>query len=179
MGIVGTIVLVLAIFSQLQQQGIVAKTPITSSVLPQGKFYEVVKVVDGDTLSVAMDGGVEKVRLIGVNTPETVDPRREVQCFGKEASERMKELVSGKIVALEYDESQGTRDTYGRLLAYVYLEDRVMVNRKLIAEGYAYEYTYLHPYEYQKEFRDLQRLAKSSQRGLWAESTCGGKTFSQ
>jgi micrococcal nuclease len=114
------------------------------------------------------------VRLIGINTPETVDPRRPVECFGKEASNRMKELAKGEIVKLEYDETQSTRDAYGRLLAYVYLEDGEMLNRKMIAEGYAYEYTYMLPYRYQKEFRELQTLAKTSKRGLWSDETCSG-----
>ena len=107
-------------------------------------------------------------------TPETVDPRRQVECYGKEASQRMKEIANGKLVRLEYDESQSTRDAYGRLLAYIYLEDGQMLNRKMIAEGYAYEYTYLTPYRYQKEFRQLQTLAQGAKRGLWADDTCNG-----
>jgi micrococcal nuclease len=121
-----------------------------------------------------MNGADEKVRLIGINTPETVDPRVPVQCFGKEAGERMKELADGKIVRLEYDETQNTRDIYSRLLAYVYLEDGEMLNRKMLAEGYAYEYSYMLPYKYQNEFRDHQSFAKSTSRGLWAPDTCNG-----
>jgi micrococcal nuclease len=145
-----------------------------------GVFYKVSKVTDGDTIHVIIAGQDETVRLIGINTPETVDPRRAVECFGKEASDRMKELAKGQIVRLEYDDTQSLRDTYGRLLAYVYLEDGQMINRKMIAEGYAYEYTYMTPYKYQKEFRQLQTLAQSAKRGLWAPSTCdGNKTFPQ
>ena len=145
-----------------------------------GTFYQVDRVVDGDTIKIDMNGQIESVRLIGINTPETVDPRRPVECFGKEASDRMKDLASGKIVRLEYDASQNYRDTYNRILAYVYLEDGQMLNRKMIAEGYAYEYTYMTPYLYQAEFRRLQQLAKSSGRGLWSEESCGGeKAFSQ
>jgi micrococcal nuclease len=139
-----------------------------------GVYYKVTKVTDGDTIHIDMDGRNETVRLIGINTPETVDPRRPVECFGKEASARMKDLAGGQIVRLEYDESQNTRDTYGRLLAYVYLEDGQMLNRKMVAEGYAYEYTYMLPYRYQKEFRQLQTLARTSERGLWAPNTCAG-----
>jgi micrococcal nuclease len=145
-----------------------------------GTFYYVDRVVDGDTIKVKINDTVETVRLIGINTPETVDPRRTVECFGKEASSRMKELLDGEIVRLEYDASQNYRDTYDRILAYVYLEDGQMVNRKMIAEGYAYEYTYMTPYLYQDEFRKLQQLAKSSGRGLWSENTCNGeKKFPQ
>lgn len=140
-----------------------------------GTYYNVTKVTDGDTIHIDMDGTDEKIRLIGINTPETVDPRTAVQCFGKEASDRMKELAEGKVVRLEYDDSQGMRDTYGRLLAYVYLEDGQMLNRKMVADGYAYEYTYMTPYKYQSEFRQLQNLARSSGRGLWSSETCNGK----
>ena len=145
-----------------------------------GVYYNVTKITDGDTIHVMIDGTDEIVRLIGINTPETVDPRRTVECFGKEASERMKEIAHGKIVRLEYDETQALRDTYGRLLAYVYLEDGQMINRKMVAEGYAYEYTYMTPYRYQREFRELQSLAQSADRGLWSKSTCdGSKKFIQ
>lgn len=138
------------------------------------KYYTVTKVTDGDTIHINMNGIDEKVRLIGINTPETVDPRTTVQCFGKEASDRMKSLANGKIVSLEFDDSQNYRDSYGRLLAYVYLEDGQMLNRKMIADGYAYEYTYMTPYKYQKEFRELQTFARTSGRGLWAKDTCNG-----
>jgi micrococcal nuclease len=141
---------------------------------PVQKEAKVIKVTDGDTLHVLLDGVDEKVRLLGINTPETVDPRTPVQCFGKEASNRMKELAGGKMVKLEFDETQSTRDAYNRLLAYVYLDDGEMLNRKMIAEGYAYEYTYMTPYKYQQEFRQLQVLAKGSNRGLWSANTCGG-----
>ncbi len=140
-----------------------------------GTYYTVTKVTDGDTLHVDIDGVDERVSLIGINTPETVDPRTEVQCFGKEASERMKELADGELVSLEYDDSQSMRDTYGRLLAYVYLEAGQMLNRKMVADGYAYEYTYLTPYVYQSEFRELQNLARTSGRGLWNQTSCDGK----
>lgn len=146
-----------------------AKGGVPSTI---GTYYKVTKVTDGDTLHILIDGVDERVRLIGINTPETVDPRREVQCFGKEASERMEELAGGEIVRLEYDDSQGFRDTYGRILAYVYLEDGQMINRKMVAEGYAYEYTYLTPYMYQSEFRELQHIARNSGRGLWAANVC-------
>lgn len=139
-----------------------------------GTYYRVTKVTDGDTLHVDMEGTDEKVRLIGINTPETVDPRKEVQCFGTEASAFMKDLADDKLVKLEYDDSQGMRDSYGRVLAYVYLEDGQMLNRKMIAEGYAYEYTYMKPYKYQIEFRELQTLARISGRGLWNPETCNG-----
>jgi micrococcal nuclease len=146
---------------------------LTSTTKLVGEKYEVQKVVDGDTLTILYNNVPTKVRLIGINTPETVDPRRPVECFGKEASDRMKSLAGGKSVYLETDDTQGVYDKYGRLLAYVYTEDGQMLNRKMIAEGYAYEYTYLHPYRYQKEFKEYQAFAKNSKQGLWADSACG------
>lgn len=139
-----------------------------------GTYYKVIKVTDGDTLHVDIDGRDERVRLIGINTPETVDPRIDAECFGKEAKNRMEDIADGELVRLEYDETQNSRDVYNRILAYVYLEDGQMLNRKMVAEGYAYEYTYLTPYIYQKEFRELQTLARTSSRGLWSADTCNG-----
>lgn len=163
-----------AFIYEVQNSGIVDLELPNTTPNTVGVYYKVTKVTDGDTIHIDMDGRDEVVRFIGINTPETVDPRRTVECFGKEASSRMKELAGGKIVRLEYDESQNTRDTYNRLLAYVYLEDNQMLNRKMIAEGYAYEYTYLTPYKYQKEFRDLQAFARNNERGLWSPSSCNG-----
>jgi micrococcal nuclease len=149
--------------------------PVNVDGVPADTFFEVAKVVDGDTLHIRMGGEDVKVRLIGINTPETVDPRRKVECFGKEASSFMKSLAEGESVRIETDPTQGTYDSYRRMLAYVYLKDGQMLNRKMIAEGYAYEYTYMTPYKYQTEFRRVQNLAKQSERGLWAQNTCGGK----
>lgn len=174
LGFFGLFVLVLSLLYQYQDWGILNLNLPTKTPNTVGTFYEVTRVVDGDTIHIKMNGNDETVRFIGINTPETVDPRTPVQCFGKEASNRMKELADGKIVKLEYDDSQSVRDIYGRLLAYVYLEDGEMLNRKMIAEGYAYEYTYMTPYKYQKEFRDLQNLARMSGRGLWSQDTCNG-----
>lgn len=164
----------LAVVYEVHTSGIVNLGLATTTPNTVGIYYNVTKVTDGDTIHIMMDGQDEKVRLIGINTPETVDPRKAVECFGKEASTRMKEIAENKIVRLEYDDSQSLRDAYGRILAYVYLEDEQMLNRKMVAEGYAYEYTYLTPYRYQKEFRNLQRLAQSAKRGLWSENTCNG-----
>ncbi len=177
---IGIIIVIIAGLFELNPADDISLGLATTTPNTVGIYYKVSKITDGDTLHVIIEGQDETVRLIGINTPETVDPRRTVECFGKEASERMKEIAKGKIVRLEYDQSQSLRDTYGRLLAYVYLEDGQMVNRKMIAEGYAYEYTYLAPYMYQSEFRQLQSLAQSAKRGLWAEDTCNGtKEFSQ
>ena len=132
----------------------------------------VTKVTDGDTIEVNIKDVIEKVRLIGVDTPETVDPRKPVQCFGKEASNKTTELLLGKKVQLEEDTTQGDRDKYGRLLRYVLLEDGTNVNKLLIQDGYAYEYTYNLPYKYQSEFKKAQVYASDKKQGLWADNVC-------
>jgi len=141
----------------------------------QNIFYPVTKVVDGDTLSINLDGTNTTIRLIGIDTPETVDPRKPVQCFGVEASNKAKELLVGKKVRLEMDSSQGNYDKYNRLLAYVYLEDGTLINKKLIQDGYGHEYTYNTPYKYQAEFKKAEQYAQSNKLGLWAPGVCEEK----
>lgn len=138
--------------------------------------YDVVKVIDGDTIDVSINGQTSRLRLIGIDTPETVDPRKPVQCFGKESSDKAKELLEGKKVRLESDDSQDNRDKYDRLLRYVYLEDGTMYNKLIITEGYAHEYTYNLPYKYQAEFKQAQKDAEQAGKGLWSSSTCSGDT---
>jgi micrococcal nuclease len=137
--------------------------------------YQVVKVIDGDTLDVSIGGKTERIRLIGINTPETVDPRKEVECFGVEASNKSKTLLTGKQVSLESDGSQGDRDKYDRLLRYVFLEDGANFNLRMIREGYAYEYTYDLPYKYQLAFKEAQKQAMEAKAGLWGD-ICQTKT---
>ncbi len=134
--------------------------------------YEVTRVVDGDTIKVNMKGTIETIRLIGVDTPETVDPRKPVECFGIEASKKMRELLHGQKVILKNDPSQADKDKYRRLLRYVFLADGTHINKTLIEEGFAYEYTYDEPYEYQSEFKKAQQEAQRDKRGLWADDAC-------
>ena len=134
----------------------------------ENKTYKVVSVVDGDTIKIEYQGATESVRLIGIDTPETVHPSEPVGCFGKEASDKMKELVSGKSVKIMFDNSQGVQDKYGRLLLYIWVGD-IFVNETMIEQGYAYEYTYSTPYIYQSEFKAAQESAKSLEKGLWGD----------
>lgn len=134
----------------------------------------VTKVVDGDTLTVRIGTTNVTVRLIGIDTPEVVDPRKPVQCFGREASTYMQSLVGGAPIYLEADATQGDRDKYNRLLRYVWLADGTHVNDRMIRDGYAFEYTYAIPYHYQTLFREAQRVAKTAQGGLWSPETCNG-----
>lgn len=144
----------------------------TSSSASNSTLYAVTKVVDGDTFRVSINGKEETVRLIGMNTPESVDPRKPVECFGLQASNKAKNLLAGKKVSLEADPTQGERDKYSRLLRYAYLETGTSFNKLMISEGYAYEYTYGTPYKYQKEYKQAQAEAKAAKRGLWAENAC-------
>ncbi len=134
-------------------------------------LYRVVKVIDGDTVTIERDGAQETIRLIGIDTPETNDTRTGVQCFGKEATTKLKSVI-GDQVSIETDASQGERDKYKRLLAYIYNEEGTMLNKYLIAQGYAYEYTYDEPYKYVKEFKAAEADAKKNKRGLWAPNAC-------
>ena len=129
-----------------------------------GALRTVVRTVDGDT--VVLDGN-EKVRLIGVNAPESVDPRRPVQWYGKEAAAHTRGMLQGKRVRLEHDVER--KDRYGRTLAYLWLEDGTFVNLRLVAEGYATAYRYPPNVRHAERFRDAERLAREAGRGLWSD----------
>jgi micrococcal nuclease len=142
----------------------------------QTNLVKVVSVVDGDTIKVSINGTTKTVRLIGIDTPETVDPRKPVQCFGKEASDKAKATLLNKMVRLESDPTQGDLDKYQRLLKYVFLEDGTFFNKFVIEQGYAHEYTYEIPYKYQSEFKAAEKTAREAQLGLWNPGTCNGTT---
>ncbi len=151
--------------------GIKASRPMNA----EGPFV-VTSVTDGDTIRVDIDGQSTRVRLIGIDTPEVNDPRKPVQCFGREASRRARELMDGTQVWLEYDPSQSRRDRYGRTLAYVWLADAVLVNEEMVNEGFAHEYTYGAPYKYRDIFRIAEQAARAAERGLWSPATCAGES---
>ena len=115
------------------------------------------RVVDGDTIHVNANGQRLKIRMIGLDTPESVDPRKPVQCFALEASAQAKTILGGQPVYLETDPSQDTVDKYGRTLAYVWTASGRLFNLDMIADGYAHEYTYDLPYRYQQDFRAAER----------------------
>jgi micrococcal nuclease len=147
-------------------------SPAATVIPPTGEQAQVTRVVDGDTIEVLMGGATHKVRYIGIDTPETVDPRRPVECFGHEASERNRQLVEGRTVELEKDISE--TDQYGRLLRYVWVEGE-MVNATLVREGYAVASTYPPDVKYQELFLNLQREARDAGRGLWGPA-CNAST---
>jgi micrococcal nuclease len=132
------------------------------------------RVVDGDTVKVTIDGEQVSVRLIGINTPETVKPGSPVECFGPEASDFAKDLLDGQPIVLELDDTQGYYDRYDRVLAYVWrvLPDGTLrlFNEEAVAGGYAYERQYTDdPYAWQPEFAAAQLNARQSGAGLWSE----------
>jgi len=139
---------------------------LIGSLLSAQDFCLCTRVIDGDTIIVEIDGKQERVRLIGVDTPETVHPSKPVEYFGKEASEFTKRMVEGKKVRLEFDWQK--RDKYGRLLAYVYLPDGTFLNAEIIKQGYGFAYTRF-PFKYLEEFRQYEREARENSRGLWGK----------
>lgn len=130
-------------------------------------MYRVASVSDGDTIKVEIVGKTETVRLIGIDTPETNDPRTEVQCFGAVASNKAKELLDSNLVRLEADGQSDDRDRYGRLLRYVYLENGTHINQYMVENGYAFAYT-LFPNSKLENFRQWESEARANNRGLWS-----------
>ena len=130
-------------------------------------LYDVVRVVDGDTLIINIDGIDERVRLIGVDTPESVHPDEERNSsLGVIASEFTKSMLEGSSVAIEMDVQE--RDQYGRLLAYIYV-DGIMFNKILLYEGMAQMTTCPPNVKYVEEFEQIQREAIETGRGFWSE----------
>ena len=133
----------------------------------------VVRVVDGDTVRVLLQGQREdvSVRLIGIDTPETVAPGRPVECFGPQASEFARQVLDGATVLLELDPSQGETDRFGRLLAYVWLQtdpqSLTQFNLAAVRAGFARQVQFAAPYAWQDEFESAESQARADATGLW------------
>lgn len=131
----------------------------------------VVRVIDGDTLVARLDSepGEWTIRMLGINTPETVDPRKPVECFGKEASEKLKSLLSpDSRIRLVSDPKADERDKYDRLLRNVFLTDKTDVNALMVRDGFAYAYlSFPLNADRKKELKELETQAKQGGRGLW------------
>ena len=133
---------------------------------------KVEEVIDWDTIRVRLNGQSQKIRLIWVDAPESYDTRfGYTECFWQASSKYLSNLLSNKNIWVEYDITQWRYDSYDRILAYVYYNWE-NINKKIIADWYAWEYTYNLPYKYQKEFKDAQSSARKSNKWLWNESTC-------
>ena len=156
-----------------------SKVESAQDIKREGELYKVISITDGDTIKVSINGKTETIRFIGMDTPETKDPRKPVQCFGKEASSKMQSFAQSKMVRLKSDNSQGDRDKYNRLLRYVYLEDGRNIAYEMIRGGYAHEYTYNTPYEYQVQFKAAEKYVMNQGDGLWSKNTCNGDTDQQ
>ncbi len=137
-----------------------------AGTIPAGS-YRVVDFSDGDTISVDMNGKTERIRMIGVDTPETHDPRKAVECFGQAASEFTKNLIGTGTVRLEADSLSTNRDRYDRLLRYVYTSDNKLVEAEIIKEGYGFAYTSF-PFSKLDEFRRYEKEAREQNKGLWS-----------
>lgn len=132
----------------------------------QPGLYRVSRFVDGDTITVDMNGQVQKVRFIGVDTPETHKPNTPVQCYGPQAAAFTKNTIGHHRVRLESDPLSTDRDRYNRLLRYVYLPDGTNVDESLIQNGYGFYYPYF-PFSKSKQFAGAEQAAMSTHKGLW------------
>lgn len=139
--------------------------------------FQVKYVSDGDTIGVDMAGKTTTIRMIGIDTPEVKDPRKPVQCFGREASQHAHELLDNAQVWLEYDPAVDRKDRYDRTLAYVWLDQSTLINQAMLSEGFAHEYTYDNiAYKYQAAFKSSEQAAEDTGKGLWNPDTCAGDT---
>ncbi len=132
----------------------------------QPGLYSVTHFLDGDTIAVSMNGKEEKVRFVGVDTPETHKPNTPVQCYGPAASAYTKTVIGNQKVRLVSDSLSTDRDRYNRLLRYVYLPDGTNLNEKLIQTGHGFYYPYF-PFTKSKQFSDDQTKAMAAHLGLW------------
>jgi micrococcal nuclease len=148
---------------------------VDQGLAPKGRTVAglpVIRVVDGDTLHVSMRGQEVTVRLIGINSPESVKPDSPIECYGPESSDYAKAALTGQTVTLEFDSSQGRTDQYGRTLAYVWLElpggGRSLFNLLAVRSGNARERQYGRvPYAWKSAFRSAQQHAQGADAGLW------------
>jgi micrococcal nuclease len=128
---------------------------------------KVVRVVDGDTVVVRYEGREERIRLIGVDTPETVHPNKPVEAYGEEAKEYTKKKLEEKDIQIEFDVKE--RDRYGRLLGYIWV-DGLLFNDELLKMGYAKVATFPPNVKYVETFKETERNAREKQVGLWGET---------
>lgn len=135
----------------------------------QPGLYAIDHYIDGDTIAVNMNGRVEEIRFIGVDTPETHKPNTSVQCYGPAAAVYTKQRISsaGNKVRLSSDPDSTNRDRYDRLLRYVYLPDGTLLEEALIRNGYGFYYPYF-PFTKSAQFAADQRAAQAAHKGLWA-----------
>jgi micrococcal nuclease len=134
--------------------------------------FTVTNIIDGDTVEGRYNGKIEKLRLIGIDAPETGSPYRTKECFGTEATAHLKQLLHNKSLTVQTDPSQDERDKYARLLGYLITEDQKNIAQQMILAGMAEEYTYKNTYQYQDLFREAEKEAKQNKQGMWADGMC-------
>jgi micrococcal nuclease len=174
--VISSLVLAILLAACRGSAGAAVELPGGADLKPKGEVLPgvpVLRVVDGDTLHVLVNGRDVTVRMIGLNTPETVKPNSPIECFGPAASQFAKRALTDQRVTLELDRSQGRTDKYGRMLAYVWLARSGgglrLFNLAEIAGGYAYERQYgPTPYAWRNQFRAAERSAQAAGAGLWA-----------
>lgn len=158
--------LIIAIASLIAAQPDVRDKITEAAVTNQPGLYTVTQFTDGDTIAVNMNGKTEKVRFIGVDTPETHKPNTPVQCFGPQAAAFTKQFIGTNQVRLTADPLNTDRDRYDRLLRYVSLPDGTVVNAELIKQGYGFYYPYF-PFSRKAEFAGYGAKAQADKVGLW------------
>lgn len=136
--------------------------------------HQVLRVIDGDTIQVLIDGKPVMVRLLGIDTPETSTKRTGYkECYGKEATEYAKSLLIGKTVRIEVDATQDSKDKYGRMLAHVFFSWGRYYQEESIKNGYGFRYVYKKPTKYDSRLKVAENFAKKNNLGVW--KWCNGK----
>lgn len=144
-----------------------ACAPLSVPTSPSDVGTVVVAVIDGDTIDVQTSAGVERVRIIGIDTPELGYDGEPDECWAAEARDALADRIDGQAVELHADASQGDVDAYDRLLRHVELDDGTQVGQWLLEAGAAYEYTYDQPYEHRDDYLAAEAAASASGAGLW------------
>ncbi|HEY8999210.1 MAG TPA: thermonuclease family protein [Candidatus Saccharimonadales bacterium] len=148
-----------------QYFGLWAKAKKSGEAAQPG-LYSINHFIDGDTISVNMNGTAQSIRLIGVDTPETHKPNTPVQCFGEDAAAFTKATIGDSRVRLVADPESDDRDVYGRLVRYVYLQNGLNLDELLIQNGYGFAYLYF-PFTKASQFAADQQAAQAQHTGLW------------
>jgi micrococcal nuclease len=136
------------------------------SELEKGKYFDVVEVSDGDTIYINYFGSLERVRFLGIDTPELINKQNQVDCYAVEAKEETAKLLKGKKIKLEFDETNDDRDIYDRLLRYIYLEDDTFIDQYLVDNGFA-RFFEMYPSKYKETLEKGQEEAQKLNLGLW------------
>jgi micrococcal nuclease len=170
--------LLLLLLTGLVQQPEVTPEPspsISTLASSEQNLARVVRIIDGDTAVVQFGQVEETIRILGLDTPETVAPGKPVQCFGPEASQQAAALLQNQIITITRDQTQADRDRYGRLVRSLILEDGTDFALAMIAGGYGTEYTYSKRYAKQAQYREAENSAAEQGLGLWSSNTCNGE----